>query len=211
LSRIFDAVRTAEKRRAPARKAVDAADTAGVVTAAVEGRVDADAPVATQVPERSGAAENSVAAPMQQQKIALPGVTRTAVRLSSVPAVPEVIPAAAIAVVGVTWEDDGAGRNPRRRLAEELKKQLTRVNFRHTDMRQATVYGSAAEDTATLQTLRKKYRIHGRFCEFIFLGATSLAACDQFKIHLKILEVIEREAIPDRAVVLLQEPYFPGV
>jgi hypothetical protein len=200
LSRIFDAVRSAEKRRTPERGA------SGVVVKAVEAPVGSSK--APQPSASSSAPPKTVATPAQQQHPPAPALATPPVAPDADPAT---IPADAIAVIGVTWEDDAAGRNPRRRLAEELKKQLTRVNFRHTDMRQATVYGNAAEDTAALQALRKKYRIYGRFCEFIFLGATSRAACAQFHINLKILELIESEALPERAVVLLQEPYFPGV
>jgi hypothetical protein len=167
----------------------------------------AGAPEAPQASASSASPPKTIAAARQQH----PPAPALATPPAAPDADPATIPADAIAVIGVTWEDDAAGRNPRRRLADELKKQLTRVNFRHTDMRQATVYGNAAEDTATLQALRKKYRIHGRFCEFIFLGATSRAACAQFHINLRILELVESEAIPEHAVVLLQEPYFPGV
>jgi hypothetical protein len=124
---------------------------------------------------------------------------------------PNPIPAVAFAVVGVAWEAVGPDRNPHLRLAEALKKQLTRVNFRHTNMRQAVVYGNDRIDTHILPALRKKYRSSGRFCEFLFLNEASRAACEQFGIRLKILDMVEEDAIPGRRVAVIDEPYFPGV
>jgi hypothetical protein len=126
-------------------------------------------------------------------------------------AAPNPIPSHAFAVVGVAWEAAGPDRNPRLRLAEALRKQLTRVNFRHTNMKPAIVYGNDRTDTHTLPALRKKYRASGRFCEFLFFGETSRAACKQFGIRLKILDMVEEDALPGCRITVVHEPYFPGV
>lgn len=78
-------------------------------------------------------------------------------------------------------------------------------------MKQAVVYGNDQTDTHTLPALRKKYRAGGRFCEFLFFGETSRAACEQFGIRLKILDMVEEDAIPGRRITVIREPYFPGV
>ena len=197
MSRIFDAVRIAEKLRAAKR--------------AVATAVEVEAPAPPAAAESAGSADSGTntikpMGPGKQRSTSMPRVP---------PAASPVIvrPAGAFGVVGVTWEDVAAGpdHNPHQRLAQELKKQLTRVNFRHTDMKQALVYGDGGADAEALQMLRKKYRDRGRFCEFAFFSETSRAACAQFSIELKILDFVELDFIPAHSVVLLQEPYFPGV
>jgi hypothetical protein len=136
--------------------------------------------------------------------------THPADRIAPSPA-PNPIPSHAFAVVGVAWEAAGPDRNPRLRLAEALRKQLTRVNFRHTNMKQAVVYGNDRTDTHTLPALRKKYRASGRFCEFLFFNETSRAACEQFGIRLKILDTVEEDTLPGCRITVIREPYFPGV
>ena len=200
MSRIFDAVRSAERssgRRARS-SASDPAPDVPVTIAASAVTVASSTLSAAEVRPSSV----PVANPMN--------FTHPAEHIAP-SAAPNPIPSHAFAVVGVAWEAAGPDRNPRLRLAEALRQQLTRVNFRHTNMKRAIVYGNDRTDTHTLPALRKKYRTSGRFCEFLFFGETSRAACKQFGIRLKILDMVEEDAIPGCRITVIHEPYFPGV
>jgi hypothetical protein len=200
LSRIFDAVRSADRSFITRARSSASDRTPGVpATPAAPGAGGAPSVLSVSNPHPSSVPVDDPAKSTHPAHHTTPS------------AAPNPILAGAFAVVGVAWEAAGPDRNPRLRLAEALKKQLTRVNFRHTNMRPAIVYGNDQTDTHTLPALRKKYRANGRFCEFLFFGETSRAACKQFGIRLKILDMAEEDAIPGRRVTVIREPYFPGV
>ena len=200
MSRIFDAVRSAE-RSSVKRARSSAGDPAPGVPVAPA------LPIASVAPPLLSALKPAA----EQRSSDDPANSAHPAHYTTPSAAPNPIPAVAFAVVGVAWEAAGPDRNPRMRLAEALKRQLTRVNFRHTNMRQAIVYGNDQTDTHTLSALRKKYRSSGRFCEFLFFNEASRAACEQFGIRLKILDMVEEDAIPGRRVAVIHESYFPGV
>jgi hypothetical protein len=112
-------------------------------------------------------------------------------------------------VVGLTLDDVWAGSLPQVRLADALKTRKTPDNS-HRDAKQPIViYTTDPGDTQGPIT-RSKYKGKGTFVTILYFNNAAVAACDELKIPLRILDHVEESGLPARKVIAFEYPLAPA-
>jgi len=108
-------------------------------------------------------------------------------------------------VVGLTLDDVWSGTLPQVRLADALKARKTQDNPRHETTHSIVIYTTDPGDTQGPIT-RSKYKGKGTFVTILYFNDAAVAACNELKIPLRILDHVEESGLPARRVVAFKYP-----
>jgi hypothetical protein len=109
------------------------------------------------------------------------------------------------AVVGLTLDDVWSGSLPQVRLAEALKASKTQGNSRSDARQSIVIYTTDPADTQG-PIARAKYKEKGAFVTLLYLNDAAVAACNELRIPLRILEHVDERGLPAKRVIAFEHP-----
>jgi hypothetical protein len=108
-------------------------------------------------------------------------------------------------VVGLTLDDVWSGSLPQKRLADALKVRGTQGNSPSEATQSILIYTTDPNDTQG-PAARAKYKDKGTFLTLLYLNDAAVAACNAFRIPLRILDHIDESGLPAKKVISFQHP-----
>jgi len=107
------------------------------------------------------------------------------------------------AVVGLTLDDIWSGSLPQARLAEALKAGKAPENSRGGAAPSIVIYTTDPSDTQG-PIARAKYKEKGTFVTLLYFSDAAVAACNELRIPLRILEQVDESGLPAKRVVAFE-------
>lgn len=107
------------------------------------------------------------------------------------------------AVVGLTLDDIWSGPPPHVRLAEALKARAQQDNAGPAAAQSIVIYTTDPTDTQGPIT-RAKYKEKGTLLTLLYLSPAAVAACEEFRIPLRIVDHVNESGLPARKVIAFQ-------
>jgi hypothetical protein len=111
-------------------------------------------------------------------------------------------------VIGVTNADYANGNDPAVLLGNALDAQMQAAPPAGPALR-VLAYAVDGTNMETLEGLRHHYEPQGRFHQFYYFNEAAAQACRDFEIELRIMEVVNDQAVPAARAVLLDRMYAP--
>lgn len=109
------------------------------------------------------------------------------------------------AVVGLTLDDVWSGSLPQLRLAEALKARSPQGNSGPQATSSILIYTTDPTDTQG-PVARAKYKSKGNFVTLLYFNDVAVAACNEFRIPLHILEQMDESGLPAKRVIAFEHP-----
>ena len=109
------------------------------------------------------------------------------------------------AVVGLTLDDVWSGALPQARLARAFEARAKEGNSRAQTTQPIVIYTTDPNDTQG-PIARTKYKDKGNFLTLLYFNDAAVAACNELRIPLRVLEHIDEQALPVKKVVAFAYP-----
>ena len=107
-------------------------------------------------------------------------------------------------VVGLTLDDIFSGSLPQVRLAKELEAR-PKEDTRRGATQAIVIYTTDPGDTQGPIT-RTKYKDQGTFLTLLYFNDAAVAACNEFRIPLRILDHVDERGLPAKKVIAFEHP-----